>query len=111
LRLFSVWSILKVKEEQAMQKLHIGKRIRKVREKQGMTQVALARALGASINAINMLEMGSTKAPHIERLVAIADILGVSLDYLAGRTEDPTAPQPPQPKPKRVRTRQLALMS
>jgi transcriptional regulator with XRE-family HTH domain len=111
LRLFSVWTIFTVKEEQAMQTLQIGKRIRQVREKQGMTQVALARTLGASINAINMLEMGATKAPHIERLVAIADILGVSLDYLAGRTEDPTAPQRPPPKPKRGRTRPLALMS
>lgn len=94
-----------------MQTQHIGRRIRKVREQHGMTQVALARTLGASINAINMLEMGATKAPHIERLVAIADIFGVSLDYLAGRTEDPTAPQQPQPKPKRGRTRQLALIS
>lgn len=89
-----------------MQKIQLGQRIRKVRERQGMTQAALARTLGASVNAINGLEKGSTQAPHIDRLVAIADILGVSLDYLAGRTDDPTAPQK---KPRRPR--QLALIS
>jgi transcriptional regulator with XRE-family HTH domain len=86
-----------------MQKILLGQRIREVRERQGMSQVALARALGASINAINMLEMGSTQAPHIDRLVAIADILGVSLDYLAGRTENPTPPKnTKRPRPRKA---------
>jgi transcriptional regulator with XRE-family HTH domain len=93
-----------------MQKILLGHRIREVRERQGLTQVELARELGASINAINMLEMGSTQAPHIDRLVAIADRLGVSLDYLAGRTDDPTPPEKPKPKPKRSRPKQLALV-
>ncbi len=72
-----------------MQKLLLGQRIRALREQQGMSQVALARALGASINAINMLEVGSTRAPHVDRLIAIADLFNVSIDYLVGRTDDP----------------------
>ena len=99
-----------------MQKILLGQRIREVRERQGMSQVALAKALGASINAINMLEGGATQAPHIDRLVAIADLFGVSLDYLAGRTDDPsplrrhttTAPLPP--RQPRTRTRRQAAV-
>ena len=83
-----------------MQPILLGKRIRELREREGMSQVALARALGASINAINMLEVGSTRAPHIDRLIAIADLFNVSLDYLVGRAD---APQPPV-KRQRPRT-------
>jgi transcriptional regulator with XRE-family HTH domain len=72
-----------------MQPMLLGQRIRALRERQGMSQVGLARALGASINAINMLEVGSTRAPHIDRLIAIADLFNVSIDYLVGRTDDP----------------------
>jgi transcriptional regulator with XRE-family HTH domain len=68
----------------------IGERIRTLRERQGMSQAALARALGASVNAINYIEGGSTRAPHIDRLIAIADLFDVSLDYLVGRTDDPS---------------------
>lgn len=76
----------------------LGRRIRELRERQGMSQAALARALGASNMAINLLEVGSTRAPHIDRLMAIADLFGVSLDYLVGLTDDPR----PRPRKKRV---------
>ena|SRR5204863_9776236 len=67
----------------------LGQRIRRLREAHGLTQVALARRLDASTNAINLLEQDRISDPHWQRLVAIAEILGVSLDYLAGRTDDP----------------------
>ncbi len=90
-----------------MQKILLGQRIRELRERQGMSQAALARTLGASINAINMLEVGSTRAPHIDRLIAIADLFSVSIDYLVGRTDDPEA-MPATPQAKRQRTRKAA---
>ena len=68
----------------------LGERIRALREQRGMSQSALARELNASINAINMLEMGRITDPHVMRLVAIADLFNVSLDYLVGRAADPT---------------------
>ena len=68
----------------------IGERMRTLRQRQHISQADLARALGASINAINMIECGQVKAPHIERLMAMADLFGVSLDYLVGMTDDPT---------------------
>lgn len=64
--------------------------MRTLRQRQNMSQADLARALGASINAINMIECGQVKAPHIERLMAMADLFDVSLDYLVGMTDDPT---------------------
>ena len=75
----------------------IGERIRQLRETKGMSQVALARALGASTMAINLLENGSTRAPHIDRLIAIAGLFNVSIDYLVGLTDDP------RPHPRRRR--------
>ena len=100
----------------------LGERIRALRERRGMSQSALARELNASINAINMLEMGRITDPHVMRLVAIADLFNVSLDYLVGRTDDPR-PRPrasraqkqdttaPQPTVKRQRTRKAAPMA
>jgi len=65
-----------------------------------MSQVALARALKASTMAINFLEKGVTHAPHIDRLIAIADLFNVSIDYLTGRTDDPRPPtKRPRPRP------------
>jgi transcriptional regulator with XRE-family HTH domain len=67
----------------------LGQRIRRLREAQGMSQAHLARRLEASTNAINLLEQDRIKNPHWLRLVQIATVLDVSLDYLAQRTEDP----------------------
>jgi transcriptional regulator with XRE-family HTH domain len=85
-----------------MQPLLLGQRIRELRERQGMSQAALARTLGASINAINMLEVGSTRAPHIDRLIALADLFHVSLDYLVGLTDDPVPAKKQQRRRKPV---------
>jgi transcriptional regulator with XRE-family HTH domain len=83
----------------------LGQRIRRLRESHGLSQVAMARRLEASTNAINLLEQDRISDPHWQRLVAIAKILEVSLDYLAGRTDDPTPPPPPA---KRLRPRTAA---
>ena len=79
-----------------MQPLVLGQRIRELRERQGMSQAALARKLDASINAINMLEVGSTRAPHVDRLIALAELFDVSIDYLVGRTNEPGSATKPQ---------------
>jgi transcriptional regulator with XRE-family HTH domain len=79
----------------------IGERLRTLRQRQGISQADLARALGASINAINMIECGQVKAPHIARLMAMADLFDVSLDYLVGMTDDPAPPRRPRPRKER----------
>lgn len=79
----------------------VGERIRHLREQQGMSQAALARTLGASNMAINLLENGATRAPHIDRLIAIAALFNVSMDYLVGLTDDP-APAKKRPRPRKT---------
>jgi transcriptional regulator with XRE-family HTH domain len=70
----------------------LGQRIRRLREAQGLSQAALAHRLDASTNAINLLEQDRIRNPHWQRLVAIAELFEVSLDYLARRTDDATPP-------------------
>lgn len=63
-------------------------RLRSARAMRGLTQRQVA-------NLSNMAERGYQKyeldeaQPTLRQLVAIADALNVSLDYLAGRTDDP----------------------
>lgn len=75
----------------------LGQRIRRLREACGISQVAMARRLGASTNAINLLEQDSISDPHWLRMVAIAEILEVSLDELAGRPARSRQRKPPAP--------------
>jgi len=66
----------------------LGQRIRKARQRYGMSQTELAKRVGISKTAMNQIEMGETLDPRMSRLRAIADILGVSMDYLAGREDE-----------------------
>ena len=66
----------------------LGQRIRKARQRYGMSQTELAKRVGISKTAMNQIEMGETTDPRISRIRAIADILGVSMDYLAGREDE-----------------------
>jgi transcriptional regulator with XRE-family HTH domain len=76
----------------------LGERIRKERLRYGMSQTELARRVGISKTAMNQIEMGETADPRLSRIRAIADILGVSMDYLAGRQEEDGTPPPPRPR-------------
>lgn len=52
----------------------------------------MAAVLGMSSGAYLCVERGV--APSLEKIVGIADTLGVSMDYLVGRTDDPRWPAP-----------------
>lgn len=52
------------------------------------TQKALADYLEVSDRAYQHYEAG-TREPSIEKLIALADYFGVSIDYLVGRTDNP----------------------
>ena len=69
----------------------LGDRIRQVRMDYGMSQAELARRIKVSMNAMNKIEMGETPDPRASRIKAIADVLGVTTDYLLGRTEQKKA--------------------
>jgi len=76
-----------VKEEGAMAE-NLGDRIRKVRERYGMSQAELARRIGISKNSMNLIEASKTPDPAASKVRAIADVLRVSTDYLLGRKDD-----------------------
>lgn len=56
----------------------------KLRTDQGLSQAALAKALGMSTGLIGMYESGK-RMPSVEAQEILADYFNVSLDYLMGR--------------------------
>jgi transcriptional regulator with XRE-family HTH domain len=79
-------------DEQAWQQL--GERIHIIRRRQGLSSKELAERVGTARATISRLE--NTKKPQVsfDVLVRIAEALGVSLDYLAGRKDDTTVYEP-----------------
>ena len=59
----------------------LGKRIKAAREKKNMTQEELAAAVDYSVDHMSVIERG-VKTPKLDKLVAIANILGVGTDEL-----------------------------
>jgi len=66
-----------------------GDRVRTLRIAQNEPQQKLAERLGVGKSAISMLESGQ-RAASADMLIALADYFGTSLDYLVGRSDDPT---------------------
>ncbi len=63
-------------------------RLRSTREQLNLSQHELSRLCGLSINQISRYELGF-REPTSVNLVRIARVLNVSMDYLAGLTDDP----------------------
>ena len=63
--------------------LFLGNIIKKAREQAGLTQEELAGLIGISRTAIARYELGEIE-PKIRNLIAIAETLNVSIDYLLG---------------------------
>ena len=61
----------------------IAEQIKLLREKRGMTQADLSRALGVTRSGVNAWEMGIS-VPSTQYLVELAVLFGVSTDYLLG---------------------------
>ena len=69
----------------------VGARVTEARQMRGMKQVELlarlqTRGIDISIPALSLLEGQKRPATDIE-LAALSDVLGVSVDWLLGRTE------------------------
>lgn len=62
-------------------------RIRQLREEKGMSQRALAKAIGASPKAVNFWENGKVE-PSAKFICALADAFECTCDYLLGRADD-----------------------
>ena len=63
-------------------------RLRECRENAKLSQKYVALTLGISAPSVANWERGKTN-PSNENIVKLADLYGVSIDYLLGRTDDP----------------------
>ena len=59
------------------------------RARSGMTKAGMAAAIGVTTDTVKNWQNGRTEIPA-SKLVALADIFGVTTDYLLGRTASPT---------------------
>ncbi len=71
-------------------------RLSNLRQLNKLSQQAFAKEIGIAFRTYRRYESGETE-PTLSSLIAICDYFHVSLDYLAGRTDDPAPPgtQPP----------------
>ena len=65
----------------------MGQRVRSARKAKEMSTEELAEKVGVAVESIGHIECGARK-PSLNLLYNIAEVLGVSLDYLTGRTEN-----------------------
>ena len=63
-------------------------RLTMLRKERGLSQSAVASGVKAAPRAYQNYEYG-TAEPRLSTLIRIADFYGVSLDYLAGRSDVP----------------------
>jgi len=61
-------------------------RLKELRDARGLTQTRVAELLGVGLRVYHRWETGSA-VPHFDTVVKLADVLGVSLDELAGRKQ------------------------
>ena len=64
-----------------MNQLALGQHIKAAREKKDMTQEELAAAVNYSVDHMSVIERG-VKMPKLDKLIDIANVLGVGIDYL-----------------------------
>lgn len=66
-------------------------KIKQLRENREITQKEISNALDINVSVYNKIELG-IRPLREEELTAIADFFNVSIDYLTGRTNNPTTP-------------------
>ena len=69
--------------------LTLGERIAQCRRAKNVTQKELAAYLGLTERGVRRYE-ADEREPGIARLIELSDYFNVSVDYLVGRTDDPT---------------------
>lgn len=67
----------------------LAKRLKALRESRRIYQREMAEQLGLSFRGYQGYETNQTE-PKLATLIAIADYYNVSIDYLVGRTDDPS---------------------
>lgn len=88
----------------------LGSRLRDLRLSKDMTQAELGKILGVGKTTISQYETG-TRKPDAETLDKLAGFFAVSVDYLLGRTDDPTPPSEAHLTPEEYDRRVVAALS
>ena len=70
-----------------LEKIFLGQRIRQQRETMGLSSNRLALTIGITRQSMNDIEHGKIW-PSVPTLIALADALGVTTDWLLGRDTD-----------------------
>jgi transcriptional regulator with XRE-family HTH domain len=74
--------------QKVVNQVELGNRVVKIRERLGMKQNELAKRTGINVSVVNRIEKNERPARDTE-ITSIANVLGVTTDYLLGRTDDP----------------------
>ena len=69
--------------------MSFSERLKELRVSRNLTQKQVYEAVGMSALGYQRYEYG-TREPAYKQLIALADYFDVSLDYLVGRSDDPT---------------------
>ncbi len=69
-------------------------RLKSLRKSRNHTQKDVYDAINVAPIVYQRYEYGKN-LPRVEQLIALADYFDTSIDYLVGRTDDPTPPVPP----------------
>jgi transcriptional regulator with XRE-family HTH domain len=72
----------------------LAQRLATARQAVGLTQTEVADRAGLNLGNYNELERAQRTGLRADTLIRLSQVLGVSLDYLAGLTDDP------QPRPR-----------
>ena len=64
----------------------LAKNLKKLRKQKKLSQEKLARLVDISYNTISKIEAGKAKNPTFETLSKLADVFGISIDELTGRS-------------------------
>ena len=74
-------------DENMLKKMTFAEYLVHLREKRGVLQKDIAKALGISLHAYQRFEYGEQE-PRMSVLIALADFYDLSLDELAGRKQE-----------------------
>ena len=97
-------------KKQQKQVIHImGERIASLRRHFGLSQSALAHALGLSTSTIAMYEQGR-REPPVSIIIALAATLGVTIDYLLTGQPPQSPSLPSEPDSNRPQSHLIATI-
>ena len=72
--------------------MNVGEALRRSRKLFNATQAQAAKAAGVTVSMYQFYEYGKNE-PTASVLIRLADYFGVSLDYLCGRSDEPSMPK------------------